>query len=92
MVHKKADVIRLALEINVKITEDSEIQRIFADAPKGKVFSASFLHCMVADWDPDYGEYKRYAWADLGERLNYGIEDCGIEDCDTCAEERDAAG
>ncbi len=85
MKHRKADVVRLASEQGATITEHDDLGRIFADAPTGKVFSASDLHCMVADWGLDYG-LKADAWADLGERMNYGVEPCAIEDCSTCSD------
>jgi hypothetical protein len=88
--YRKAAVLKLAADLGAEITEDGELLRIFADAPTGKVFSASFLHCMISDWDPEWGAKKADAWTDLGDRLSYGIEDCETDDCDTCAQVPDA--
>ena len=79
----KAKVTKLAARLGVELTDDDELGRIFADAPKGKRFEPD-LHCLVADYgsrgDIEAG-WKAEAWADLAERLAY-VEKHGLEDCD----------
>lgn len=50
------------------------------EAPHGKVWSCDMIHELVdatnIPWKPDYD--------DLLSRMNYGLEDCPIQDCEWC--------
>jgi hypothetical protein len=54
---------------------------VFVDAPTRQLWEANGCHVLAAAWEP--GE-KPSAWRDLLERMDYGLEPCQDEACDTC--------
>lgn len=57
------------------------------DAPHGKLWSASDTHTLVVEWRKDDPVYKHDAIADVIERMEEGLHDCDVDDCDFCAGE-----
>jgi hypothetical protein len=73
--------------IGAKVEDDrsGQTHECRIEAPKGKVWKSDFIHemidCSNRPWKPDY--------ADLMNRMHYGIEDCTDPDCDWCHPEED---
>src|SRR4030095_5278813 len=58
--------------------------------PKGKVFTATGSHNVVAFfWIEPKVYTKNDAWRELVEDIQYGIEDCTNPICDTCNDDRE---
>ena len=81
-------VFKLAKELEAVIEERGTTYDgwdITVDAPAGYVWSSwGDLHGFVANnqhW-PDEG--KNALWADLYDRMQYGIEKCEIPNCEVC--------
>lgn len=54
------------------------------DAPRGKVWAASDTHALAVYWRTDEPAYKQEAITDALERMEYGVADCDIPDCENC--------
>lgn len=73
----------------VELDIESEINgdNLILDSPKGKVFSANGIHCMVEPYRNNGGQsWKPEAYANLAVNLEMGLRECEIEDCDHCDE------
>ncbi len=70
MPRKKA--IQLAKELGVALFKDGT-GTIQADAPHGYLFTGSGCHYIICN-----------GWADVLERMGYGIEKCDEPECETC--------
>jgi hypothetical protein len=61
---------------------------ITADAPEGKVWSATGTHSIVSHADvatvSDLKDVSEDMYKNLLDDTEYGIEGCEEEDCDTC--------
>jgi hypothetical protein len=83
----------LAKKLGAQLTHGSEgcrYLRYYADAPKGKCWTASpDLHCLVMDLEELDPAGNRDAKQDLYERMQMGLEDCANPRCDVCHPEPD---
>lgn len=62
--------------------------QLILDSPKGKIFKANGAHCLVEQFSNTGGQsWKPEAYANMIERLSMGLEECSIEDCDSCEAE-----
>ena len=62
-------------------------QTYYVDTPAGKIFAATGLHVLVAHYSNQGGQmFKRQAYADLKEWLAFGLDNCGVDNCDVCEE------
>ena len=74
-----------ALPAGATVTTDD--CAIMVDAPSGKVWACDIsLHCIVAQAAAPWSRAsdKSGAYADLIERMRYGVVDCDDPDCDVC--------
>ncbi len=81
----KRQVEARAQELGVAIDDNELCRRLYADAPKGQVFSSTFTHCVVADHGEECGP-KAEAWGSILDDLGMGVEPCDTDDCDVCAD------
>jgi hypothetical protein len=58
---------------------------LLVEAPHGHIIAGEGLHGLVAEYGDGAGS-KPEAYADLADRLAYGIERCTETDCDNCSE------
>jgi hypothetical protein len=73
----------VTLDAITEATGDS----LILDAPAGKVFAANGCHCLVEQYRNSGAQsWKPEAYRDIVARLEYGLRDCTIEDCDHCEE------
>ena len=77
---------RLAKQLGATIsrTEEYRFAKVYADSPKGKVWQANCCHCLMAEWYVGDTKYKTDSLTDMLERMEMGLCDCDIEDCDVC--------
>lgn len=67
-------------------SEDSGNDLIL-DSPFGKVFAANGIHSLVEPFRNNGGQsWKAEAYKDMMARLELGLQDCTVEDCDRCEE------
>lgn len=62
---------------------------VYADAPKGQVFSCSGIHALITSWwgspsRPTWPDERREGLEDLNERMTSGVEPCNDPECDIC--------
>lgn len=79
-----AKVKALAAKLGAKVEEDKSysFHCCRVEAPKGYTWKCSDVHELVDEtnrpWKPDY--------ADMLERMQYGVARCETEDCEWCGE------
>lgn len=76
------DVKALAKSLGAKVEDDKSghTHECRVEAPHRKRWAGEGIHelidCTNRPWEPDY--------ADLLDRMNYGLEDCADPECDWC--------
>jgi len=65
----------------IKVERTGSVYRVSAEAPHGFVWAAGHVHELVAE---GRGTNSREAKKDVRDRMVFGLERCGITDCDWC--------
>lgn len=72
--------------MKMKTERYGSLVRVSAEAPKGRIWSASGVHELVAEARGG-SDATRAARKDVRDRMNEGTEMCSDPDCDWCNEE-----
>lgn len=79
----KVKALAAALGATVEDDKIGNTHECRVEAPRGKRWKCSEIHELIDSsyrpWKPDY--------ADVLDRMNYGIEDCPDADCEWCSPE-----
>lgn len=84
MTRKKFNAILAKYGVTLdELSEDGS--DLIVDSPAGKVFRATGTHSMSEPFSNRGGQsWKSEAYRLMAERIEMGLENCEIEDCDVC--------